>query len=312
MENNPEYFAEREEFYKYFDNVIVPSVQEMESRRKKYLFWFLAICSLVIAWIVLLITGQMPFAYKGEYGIFICVLVLGVCAPMLMYYKQSKENILPVLIGYFGNFTYLFRPDISESAIQAGRIMKKYDKLSTDDGFEGTYDEIPVKIIEYTRFEHKKRRKNDMDVMVYQPQGHGIIFSAKMNKNFQGQTIVVKDKGILNKLARYKGLMRVGLESPEFEKAYEVYSDNQIEARFILTPVMLEYMMELKKIFPKTEFSFFNNQLQVNIEMKENFFECSSFFRSIINKKRIEKIFKQFYLLFSIVKTLHLNEKKLL
>lgn len=312
MENNPEYLAEKEEFYKYFERVIVPSVRNQENKRKKYLALFTCICLLVVAWIVLLVMGVIPFVYKGEFGFFICILVLGVCAPMFLYYKQSKENILPVIIGYFGQFTYLFRPELSEQILSAGRIMRKYDKLTTDDGFEGNYDEIPVKITEYTLFDYKKRKKDNVEMMVAEKKDHGIIFSAKMNKDFQGQTIVVKDKGIFNKLARYKGLMRIGLESPEFEKAYEVYSDNQIEARYILTTVMLEYMLELKKIFPKIEYSFFDNQLQINIEMKENFFECSSFFRSVINKKRIEKIFKQLYLLFSIVKTLHLNEKRLL
>lgn len=312
MTDNHEYLAEKEEFYKYYENVIVPSLQDTENKRKKYFFSFLGVCLLIGIWIFLLISGILPFVYKGECGFFICILVLAVCAPMFMYYRQTKESILPILIGYFGKFTYTYQPILSEQILKESRIMKKYDQLATDDGFAGNYDEIPVNITEYTRLAYRRKRKNNVEMKVAEPCGHGIIFSAQMNKKFQGQTIVVKDKGVFNMLARYKGLTKVGLESPLFEKAYEVYSDNQIEARYILTTVMLEYMMEIKKIFPKTEFSFFNNQVQINIEMKDNFFECSSFFRSVINPKRTEKIFKQFYLLFSIVKTLHLNENRLL
>ena len=81
-----------------------------------------------------------------------------------------------------------------------------------------------------------------------------------MNKKFKGQTIVIKDRGWLNKLTHFKNLQRVGLESPEFEKAYEVYSEDQIEARYLLTAVMLEYMLRAKKNYPAITFSFFNKK----------------------------------------------------
>jgi hypothetical protein len=107
-------------------------------------------------------------------------------------------------------------------------------------------------------------------------------------------------------------MAKVGLESIEFEEKYEVYSDSQIEARYILTPVMLEYMMELKKSLPKTEYSFFDNRLFMNIRIKENYFEASNFFTPITSRKNIQKIFTELYLLFSIVETLKLNQQRLL
>ena len=147
---------------------------------------------------------------------------------------------------------------------------------------------------------------------MYVPAGRGIIFYAQMNKNFAGQTIVVKDKGLFNKLTRYKNLERAGLESPEFEKVFDVYTDNQVEARYILTTVMLEYMIELRQSFPKIEFSFFSSHVLVKIETLKNMFECSSFFRSAINRRRIEESFTELYLLFSIIATLRLNQNRML
>ena len=102
---------------------------------------------------------------------------------------------------------------------------------------------------------------------------NGIIFYASKNKNFKGQTIIVKDKGFLNKPVSYNKLKRVGLESIEFEKSYEVFSDNQIEARYLLTTVALGYLIELKRKFDKVEISFFDNHVFINIKTKKI---CSS------------------------------------
>ena len=312
MENNPEYLAAKERFDHYYEETIVPSLQEVETKRKRYLLWFILLCMFVSVWVGLIITGKISLFHGGDEGLIICFAVLAVCAPLFMYYKKSKESILPSVIGFFGDFHYDFRPKISDSLLEKSKIMPTYSSIKTDDSFSGKYQDVSTVITEYARFERVVQKKENVKRLVEKKCGHGIIFFAEMKKNFTGQTIVVKDKGFMNKFTHYKGLSRVGLESVEFEKAYEVYSDDQVEARYILTAVMLEYIMELKKVFPKTTYSFFDNQVFINVELKGNLFECSSFFRSVLNKKRIEKNFKQLYLLFSIVDTLRLNQNKLL
>lgn len=313
MEQNNKYLATKQKFDNYYNEHIIPKLQDMEKMRQKYLSWFTFICLIVVAWIFYIFSNFQEYNSKyGQYGLILCILVLFVCFPMFCYYKKTKESILPLIINFFGNFEYIYNPSLSEDVMTQSRIMKKYDRVDCDDGFSGQYDGVLVSIMEYTgKKSYVQQRENTAEIR-YKKQAHGIIFKAQMNKTFTGQTIVVKDKGILNSITRYKGMERVGLESPEFEKLYEVYSDNQIEARYILTTVMLDCMQKLATIFPKTEYSFFNNAVIINILIKRNLFECSSFFRSIINPKRIEKIYQQFYYLFEIIEILQLNQKKLL
>lgn len=316
MLQTPDFSKEKENFAVYYENKVLPSLQAIEKMRKKYFRRFVLISILTILWCACLFVNvkmtdtvkiNMEFA-----SIATCALILFVCLPMLSYYKRSKESLLPVLAGFFGKFSYVYKSSISESLLQQSMIMKPYDLIDTDDCFEGTYDSVHISLTEYNLCERRIERKSGYSRETYRKKGHGIIFNAEMNKNFNSQTIVVKDKGIFNRFSRYKNMQKVGLESPEFEKAFEVYSDNQIIARYILTTVMLEYMLKLKNIFPKIEFSFFASQVLINIEVKQNLFECSSFFRTVINKKRIEENFYQLYLLFSIVKILHLNQKVML
>ena len=317
MKPNSQYLAEKQKFDDYYAQEILPTLQAIEKTRKKYFRWFMFLCLIVLAWIAYIImTFKERISGISEYSsaldVVMCIMVLAVCLPMFLYYKKSKESVLPQIINYFGNFQYGYKAELSPALLEASCIMPQYDRLDTDDTFSGMYEDVAISLTEYTLKKQVKTKQDNEIRYTYVKSGHGIIFQSQMNKKFEGQTIVVKDKGILNKFTHYKGFSRVGLESSEFEKEYEVFSDNQIEARYILTATMLEYMHLLKQLLKNISYSFFDNQVLINIEIKENFFECSSFFTSVINKKRIDNIFNQFYQLFAIIKTLQLNQKKLL
>jgi len=317
LENNPEYQAKKYEFADYYQQNILPALRPFERTRRRYLLTFAVICVFIIGWAAFTfnhiheIFSGAESGFENWFGIGSCLLILLLCLPMLSYYKRSKENLLPLITNFFGKFTYVYQPPLTDTLLKQSQIVKTYDKLITDDGFSGEYIDLPVMIAEYSGLQLQKPTKQNPKVS-YKKQAHGIFFIADMQKKFQGETIVVKDKGILNRFAHYKNLAKVGLESPEFEKKYEVYSDSQIEARYILTPVMLEYMLALKNSFSDIEFSFFDNRLFMNIRIKENYFEASNFFTPITSRKNIQKIFTELYLLFSIVDTLKLNQKQLL
>lgn len=68
-----------------------------------------------------------------------------------------------------------------------------------------------------------------------------------MNKKFEGKTVVLKDSGWLNLFKKIGRPERVKLEDVSFERQFEVFSDNQIEARYLLTTAFMERMSEVKK-----------------------------------------------------------------
>ena len=140
----------------------------------------------------------------------------------------------------------------------------------------------------------------------------GICVLLEMNKNFSGRTVVLQDKGIFNSLHKIPQLENVRLEDSKFEKIFEVYSDSQIEARYLLTTAFMERILQLRDLFggKSIQFSFRDNTLLIAIATKQNMFEAHSFFRSNLNKKKIDKVFEQFYTVFSIIKILKLNQRR--
>ena len=66
-------------------------------------------------------------------------------------------------------------------------------------------------------------------------------------EKFFGHTILIKAQPELMELMQVarSDLKRVGLEDPEFTKQYSVFTTDQVEARYLLDPVMMEKIINL-------------------------------------------------------------------
>ena len=211
------------------------------------------------------------------------------------------------LASFFGTFEYEFESKLPDDLLEYSHIFKGFTINQGDDFFVGTYNDVGITIAEEKLqkevYVNKRRRK----VTIFK----GICVLLDMNKPFEGHTVVLKDGGILNVLKRVSGLQRVHLEDIAFEKIFEVFSDNQIEARYLLTTAFMERVLKLRDLFggKSIQFSFFKDKLLFAIPTKQDMFEPCSFFKTAINKPQIDLVFEQFYMVFSIINLLKLNQK---
>jgi Protein of unknown function (DUF3137) len=144
----------------------------------------------------------------------------------------------------------------------------------------------------------------------------GIIATIAMNKNFMGHTIVKhqpKRKYLLEQttpIAPIKGMEVVRLEDPLFESKFEVFSTNQIEARYLLTPSFMENILNLNEVFGGTQmqFSFLEEKFFLMIESNEDYFEPSSIFTPLNFTDHIKPLFDEVSFLLQIITTLKLNQ----
>ena len=314
MYNDEAFLQVKQEFETYYNKKIKPELEKLEAVRKKYLKIFTFLCLMVSLWCGFLFTNFKNIMNLPDWiELSSCIAVFVACVPMLSYYMKTKSSMLHLFANFFGKFLYNHDNMLSETVLNKSMIVDKHNIMRTEDGFSGVYKGVDVHLREYSLYEKQRvetSNYNDLSKIKNKKICRGIIFYAQMNKTFSGQTIIVKDSGIFNKFITYKNMKRVNLESVEFEKLFEVYSDDQIETRYILTTVMLEYLVELKNKFKSLSFSFFDNHVLINIKTNKNLFECNSFFTTLINKKRIYKTLEEMYILFSIIETLKINQDK--
>jgi len=100
----------------------------------------------------------------------------------------------------------------------------------------------------------------------------GIVLSMPHHDKFLGHTIVRRDLGRRNP-ARVNGLKRVGFASLEFEEKFEVYSTDQVEARFLLSPDFVARLTDFADDYMgrNVQCVFAGNKFHVALEIDDRF-----------------------------------------
>ena len=320
------FIKQKAAFETYYESVLLPKLQENDKIRRRYFLMFVILLLLALIFYPLVIWAILTLPNDSgtnvDIGAVLCAsgfVILTLRGPIYLYKKKAKNTIMADFAGFFGTFSYHNEQHLPDDLLRNSDLFGKFNIHKGDDYFCGSYKDVAVTISEellqkkivYTEFDEKfgnaasssrSRKKNIFK---------GICILLTMNKNFKGRTVVLKDRGIFNMFKHISGLERVKLEDMYFEDLFEVYSSDQIEARYLLTTAFMERMLKLSELYggKSIQFSFNNNQLLLAIPTNQDMFEACSFFRSNVNKKKIFRVFEQFYTVFSVVDILKLNQK---
>jgi len=144
----------------------------------------------------------------------------------------------------------------------------------------------------------------------------GFFFQSVFNKHFQGQTVVIH--GELEEVAdafhgfkgKHKGKQKfVKLENPEFDKLFTVQSTDQIEARYILTPGLMQALVNIQKKHNNSmRVSFLEDKVYLTISFRKDLFE-PRVWKSGTDFSTVEEIWDLFMLNADIINELDLNTR---
>ena len=97
----------------------------------------------------------------------------------------------------------------------------------------------------------------------------------------------------MQKMNKWRGEL-VKLEDVEFEKEFAIYSGDQIESRYILSPSLMERILSFKqKTKKRIQMSFVDSRLYVTVPYRKNLFE-PKLFGDIVDFKNIEELVDYF------------------
>lgn len=296
------------EFKEFFDTKFQKDFPELEQKRKKYLlfFWLLIVASVLVLIVIhtcVIIVGGQDLAMNENYVklmfFLIAIAIYIVHSPINRFKEHIKNQVMAKLLSYFGNFSYFYQRGIHSDLIQKSCLFGYYHDKEDDDFFIGSYKDVNIMVAEEELIRIVRTNKGSRRVTIFD----GIIIELDMNKQFNGQTVVKTDHGIFNRFHCVANMENVKLEDVVFEKHFEVYSTDQIEARYVLTTAFMERILQLKQVFKgkKIQFSFFDNKLIIAIDTSKDMFEVSSLFHKIPDYKRACETFNQITAVCSIV-----------
>ena len=182
-----------------------------------------------------------------------------------LYKKKVGGKIYPLIFRFFGS-DYRYKnevPGVSSLWEFDHKIIPHFDKTSLFNKFmgyvKGTYKGVTlehVQNVKLTRYDSSWADTFFMFFNLHRTAYKGILITLTMNKNFSGETIVKKDNGLLGRwfsrkyIKTIEGLENIKLEDPVFEKKFEVYSNDQIEARYLLSTSFMSRLLQLAELFP--------------------------------------------------------------
>jgi len=229
--------------------------------------------------------------------------------PVIKYKSSVKSIIFPKIFHYFGqHFMYSEESSLNIKDLEKSHIIPSHDNYTLEDYVKGAHNGIDLELTESRFTETRGSGENRRTVTVF----HGLLIKLSMNKKFAGQTVLKQDKGgILNFLSgSIKGMEKVKLEDPVFEKMFEVHSTDQVEARYILTVTFMERLLKLADLYSKKiECSFYDEMLVMKIAVDHDLFETSSIFVPATFEHDIKTILKEMEQIFAIIDILKLNMK---
>ena len=100
-----------------------------------------------------------------------------------------------------------------------------------------------------------------------------------------------------------KTTQKVILEGISFLQKWKVMTDNQVEARYLLTPAFMEKMLAIKRLFKgkHIDFSFFDNKLLIAVHTRKDMFETTALFTSAKSYHKIRDVVSQIYSIFAVI-----------
>jgi len=157
------------------------------------------------------------------------------------YRRRYKARVLPRIAAKFGRLDWR-RAQPPLDAFRRHRLFPDWDAAKAEDEIFGDYRGMPLSIIELTLTQGSGKKKRTVF--------HGLTCAVTLPRGLAGTTVVAPDRGLFGNLAerlRAGPCEPVRLEDPTFERAYEVYSSDQISARALLTPAFMERFMALAR-----------------------------------------------------------------
>ena len=238
------------------------------------------------------------------------------------YYSDSfKAFVMPELVKSFGELTFTGASGLSEADFNVSNLHSRPDRYNSEDLIEGRVGETRLRMSEV----HAEREERHTDskghtTTSYSTIFRGLMMIADFNKNFAGITYVLPE-GLSGSLGSFgRGLQSLGgamggrgdlvkLEDPEFERAFVVYSRDQIEARYLLSSSLMRRLLALKSQFDgEVCVAFIGGALYLTIAKRGDWFEPPAL-STPLSFESVETTLRQLQMATGIVEDLDLNTR---
>ncbi len=311
MPQEKSYYDMRCEFYEKFKTKIRPKILPFEKERINKKRLSLLLFTLFLCLGVLLIGINLVFAGFSQ-EIFVIGILFFLCAVFVKdivakgFERKIKTKIMANVCPCFGNLYWGSGSYKGDAApLDASCVVPRYDFSSFDDIFIGEHKNVHFEIIEaeYTREDGSGKSRRTVAVF------DGVILKVKMNKNFNGHTVIKPDEFFHPKPAGH--LRHTVLEDTVFEDKFDVFTDDEIEARYLITPSFMERLKNIKTAFfaHTIRCAFYHGFLFIALSTPKDLFSLCSLDKPVDDFKQYNVLCEEIISIIKLIDYFKLDEK---
>lgn len=288
-------FATMSDFY---ERDLRPYLTASEAERRDAVFFAagLGFAAFAVAFCIMMIMsrtlGTVHFVLPGMLGVGLGSFII----------NRTRNKITDSFLGKIASelgFKYNRKPSTALEFDQFKRLkfFGSFHESEWEDEIVGTHADTDFTVYEAHLTE--RRGKNRTKHTVF----HGQLLVINYPRDFFGETVLRRDRGMLNRFGKpAKGFTQVGLASPKFEKAYEAWSTDQVEARFLLDPLVLERFQALEDLFggANLQAAFTRGKLLISLASGDRL-SMGSMFSTLDDQKRVELVLAELDTIFDLI-----------
>lgn len=197
--------------------------------------------------------------------------------------RNLSKEIVPILCEFLGGMrpSPVSRIDIG-AFVELG-VVPSHHQAVTEDPVEGRHTELDWALTEALLIKRVRRRRRTSKRTVFR----GLLFQIAVDEPAP-RIFFARDRGaVLNWLSERVsdargGMERVEVGQPEFERVYEVYSDDPAAARAYVTPGLVEGLMLVAEHEGRGGYvgcAFEGDWFRIALPRRDNFLSLGSLFR---------------------------------
>jgi hypothetical protein len=303
----------RKDFHNKYETKIVPKIKHLDNKRKLRLFFAVlgsSVLFLLGVWLILCTKFDLDISADPDATSSLVKMALFLFFVSFLYWSiikkgfenNIKKRVMPIVCSCFDDLRWSNGDyNLNEKIFAHSYLIPDFSSSSYDDIFNGKYKDVKFEVIEseFIRGFGKNR------TTVFK----GVIIKLDMNKRFTGHT-VIKPVSLLH-LSPGKELRHTVLEDVKFEKKFDVFTDDEVDARYLITPSFMERLYNMKVAFSadNVSCSFYGNILLLALHSNKDLFSLCSLLKPIDDSKQYFKMYEEIVSIIKLIDHFKLDQK---
>ena len=306
----PKNFNEVLNFEEHYARFMLPLLDRIEKERIRALLVCLPldiICGFVILCISFPPVGDIIGLYKLSDGVIFSFFLIAAALSSISYSarskykKNAKEKLFNILFSFLGNFKYQKEQNLRITDFNCVDFIPSYDRNYVDDYIKGTYKNLNIDFEELCL---KRRYRDSKGRTRYVTVFEGLLVKVPQLKQTSAR-ITIRNKKYGQAVNKNQEVL---LEDVEFNKLYEVSATDQVEARYILTPIFMEKLKNLHRKNICVVISLQDGEIIMSMKKNKDLFE-PPYWTTAKNINAYREILSQVSEVLKIIDTLQLSIK---